>query len=378
MQYIPGITQAQVDSAPTFPKVLQLFYQWLTSQIANLKTQRPITICPLTCGDWDLMTMFPSQCKLSNIPTPHPLAKNWINIKTEFERLANIFIEKDENDLMQMMREFGLEHEGKLHSGIDDTKNMVKVVKELVKRDTLKPRHDKIYVFNESDFVLEQISKDVEMKEEEKLPDFRDVLKQNPNIKLQKYKLILILNLKVTCLKDQNINPEEIILFQCSALDLESSKIVKTFNKYVKPIHKPKLSPFCIKATKITQSMVNQAPEFRTVFSEFQIWINNLGESNWILASSGDWPIKTSFQKQLKLCYIHETPSYLKQWINIKNVFTKSTGLKIAFGTDVSDVEQMVRALGLEHVDKEDEMAMMAEIVMVLARLTSLEITSKG
>lgn len=34
----------------------------------------------VTCGDWDLKTMLPSQCALDNIPVP-AYCKTWLNIK---------------------------------------------------------------------------------------------------------------------------------------------------------------------------------------------------------------------------------------------------------------------------------------------------------
>ena len=91
----------------------------------------------VTCGDWDLNSMLPSQCHLSKIKLPDCF-KSWINIKQEFQRIAEVIINRSENDLTQMLNEFGLKHAGKLHSGKDDVRSIELVVRELCARGTLK------------------------------------------------------------------------------------------------------------------------------------------------------------------------------------------------------------------------------------------------
>lgn len=44
----------------------------------------------LTCGDWDLKTMLPSQCKYFNISYSNYF-KNWINIKKSFAQMTGHF-----------------------------------------------------------------------------------------------------------------------------------------------------------------------------------------------------------------------------------------------------------------------------------------------
>lgn len=49
----------------------------------------------------------------------------------------DIQISREENDLMQMLENLGLEHKGILHSGIDDVKNMARVIDQLARMATL-------------------------------------------------------------------------------------------------------------------------------------------------------------------------------------------------------------------------------------------------
>ena len=100
----------------------------------NLPGKRAIFV---TCGDWDLKSMLPSQCRLSGIGL-HNCFKSWINVKKEFQRITGTMISRNENDLIQMLNKFGLKHVGKLHSGKDDVRNIELVLKELCIRDTLK------------------------------------------------------------------------------------------------------------------------------------------------------------------------------------------------------------------------------------------------
>ena len=67
----------------------------------------------------------------------------------------------------------------------------------------------------------------------------------------QDFDRFLVLDLEATCIKDMRINPQEILQISALLVDAkdETLPIVASFNQVVKPVFRPKLSPFCIKLT---------------------------------------------------------------------------------------------------------------------------------
>ncbi len=53
--------------------------------------------------------------------------RSWVNVKTEFSRLVGHSLDRSRNDLEQMSEHLGLTMTGRLHSGIDDVKNIAQV-----------------------------------------------------------------------------------------------------------------------------------------------------------------------------------------------------------------------------------------------------------
>ena len=90
----------------------------------------------VTCGDWDLKTMLPKQLAL--VDAEHGLDESgklvapynrWINVKTPFQKhvlghCANV-------SMPLMLKKLKLELEGRHHSGIDDCKNILRIVRKM-------------------------------------------------------------------------------------------------------------------------------------------------------------------------------------------------------------------------------------------------------
>ncbi|KAK7790229.1 hypothetical protein R5R35_014537 [Gryllus longicercus] len=124
---LTGITQEMVDDAPEFAEVFHSFLQWGEEQhMWDLPRQTII----VTCGDWDLRIMLPNQCQQSNLTIP-VFAKQWINIKKVFAHVMNFYPKKDLTDMMRILK---LPLQGRLHSGIDDCRNIHTVMCEMIKR----------------------------------------------------------------------------------------------------------------------------------------------------------------------------------------------------------------------------------------------------
>ena len=118
-----------------FDVVLNDFNQWLHSlrMITEDYSQclRPFTF--VTCGDWDLQMMFPKQCRLLNIERQRHF-RTWINIKKSYASNFKVW----PKSLSFMLNELQIKPLGRLHSGIDDCRNVVLIMREMT---VLSDRH---------------------------------------------------------------------------------------------------------------------------------------------------------------------------------------------------------------------------------------------
>ncbi|CAK9799112.1 ERI1 exoribonuclease 3 [Anthophora quadrimaculata] len=119
---LTGILQSMVDNQPHFPEVFEKFCKWLKENNLNDKNDSAF----VTCGDWDLKFMLPSQCKLENVSLPAQFSK-WINLKSSFCDAVEYY----PRHLVDMLSYFDIPLHGKLHSGINDVQNMVNIIQKL-------------------------------------------------------------------------------------------------------------------------------------------------------------------------------------------------------------------------------------------------------
>ncbi|KAL7677138.1 hypothetical protein ACOME3_003383 [Neoechinorhynchus agilis] len=125
---LTGIVQQMVDDSDPLTVVSEEFESWMSANI--FRTKKSFIFA--TCGNWDLMTMLPSNFKLLGLPIPEYF-KTWINIKESFLNHTGTYA----HGLTQMCRFLDLKPYGRLHSGIDDCKNIVAIMKELSDRGCL-------------------------------------------------------------------------------------------------------------------------------------------------------------------------------------------------------------------------------------------------
>ncbi|MCB9592475.1 MAG: exonuclease domain-containing protein [Sandaracinaceae bacterium] len=126
---LTSIEQAQVDGAPIFADVLEAHLAWLRSH--GLPTEGELPYALVTCGDWDLQTMLPAQLAAMDPPmrwVPAPY-RRWINVKVPFRRWTP---KKVPAGMVRMLEALGIELEGRHHRGIDDSRNIAKIVRALV------------------------------------------------------------------------------------------------------------------------------------------------------------------------------------------------------------------------------------------------------
>ncbi|XP_011874969.1 PREDICTED: ERI1 exoribonuclease 3 [Vollenhovia emeryi] len=117
---LTGIMQETVDDQPHFADTFPRFCEWLKEGGYVDEAGKSSFV---TCGNWDLKIMLPSQCDLDGIALPDQF-KQWIDLKYTFCESTGYY----PKSLRDMLMRLNLPLRGRLHSGIDDVGNMVSVM----------------------------------------------------------------------------------------------------------------------------------------------------------------------------------------------------------------------------------------------------------
>ena len=119
---LTGIKQETVDKADIFPNVFNRHYKWLSSSVPNLDN-----LLFLTCGAWDLKIQLPRELNNKRLKKNEAYL-NFINIKDEFE----YFYKSKAYGMDGMLKYLKMSLDGKHHSGIDDCRNISKILIKMV------------------------------------------------------------------------------------------------------------------------------------------------------------------------------------------------------------------------------------------------------
>ncbi|PVD22660.1 hypothetical protein C0Q70_15915 [Pomacea canaliculata] len=122
---LTGIVQDMVENQPNIEETLEKFDEWMKKELLDPGARFSF----VTCGDWDLKTMLPSQCQYFKI-TPRPYFNRWINIKKGFADVTGVF----PKGLQPMLQELKIKQIGRHHSGIDDCRNIAAILKSLLEK----------------------------------------------------------------------------------------------------------------------------------------------------------------------------------------------------------------------------------------------------
>ncbi|KAK6111555.1 Exonuclease family protein [Brugia pahangi] len=126
---LTGIVQETVESQASLPEVLHAFDEWLLDlNLINTDHSMKSLFTFVTSGDWDLGVLLPSEANYRNLELPEYF-KRWINLKKAFCKCKGYFAKS----LAVMLRDLELNHLGRLHSGIDDVRNMCQITRSLGK-----------------------------------------------------------------------------------------------------------------------------------------------------------------------------------------------------------------------------------------------------
>lgn len=116
---LTSITQAQVDSAPRFPQALEQLRAFIGTHTARF----------CSWGDYD-KNQFAREATRNRVPLP--FAHGHLNLKRAFsERLG----EARPYGLGQALRRVGLRFEGTAHRGIDDARNIARLLPLILGRE---------------------------------------------------------------------------------------------------------------------------------------------------------------------------------------------------------------------------------------------------
>jgi inhibitor of KinA sporulation pathway (predicted exonuclease) len=133
---LTGITQAQVDSGVTIDEALDR-----AADFAAKYDEYPNRACFVTCGHWDLRQALRNECRAKQITIPR-LFRRWINVKVVFQEYVNTTkaSSKAKRSTQQlgmagMLDHLGIALVGHHHSGIDDARNIARIVAALLKKN---------------------------------------------------------------------------------------------------------------------------------------------------------------------------------------------------------------------------------------------------
>ncbi|ETO29553.1 exonuclease III protein [Reticulomyxa filosa] len=121
---LTGITQDTVNKGTDIETVIS---KWNTFVSEHKLTSK--NACVITCGDWDLKKMWPIQKRLLKNQTDPLLFQRWINLKLIFAK----FFQCKPKDMVGMLNFLNLKLLGRHHSGIDDVRNIARIVQFLLK-----------------------------------------------------------------------------------------------------------------------------------------------------------------------------------------------------------------------------------------------------
>jgi len=121
---LTGITQERIEGAPTLDQVLESFEEWRLEQglVHSDNFVGAEDFAFAADGPWDLRFFLHAECTRKGITKPVYYDK-WVNIKSmfaDFYRTRSCKIHK-------MLEIQNMRFEGRLHSGIDDTRNIARI-----------------------------------------------------------------------------------------------------------------------------------------------------------------------------------------------------------------------------------------------------------
>jgi 3'-5' exoribonuclease 1 len=118
---LTGITQPQIDTSPALPEVLAQFEEWRVDKGLEY-SEEGRNFAFAADGPWDLRYFLHGECSRKGIAKAAYFDK-WVNVKQLFAD----FYQTKTCKIHKMLEKQGMRFEGRLHSGIDDTRNIARI-----------------------------------------------------------------------------------------------------------------------------------------------------------------------------------------------------------------------------------------------------------
>jgi len=129
-------------------------------------------------------------------------------------------------------------------------------------------------------------------------------------------------------------------------------EVTGEYNRFIKPVVHPYLSPFCKELTTISQEDVNRARSFPIVIEEFMDWIG-VEEEEYLLCSWGSFDRKMFIRD----CELHRLESeWAEQHINLKQQYQKLNRLRRPCGLNNALKREGFEFTGTQHRGFDDAM----------------------
>jgi 3'-5' exoribonuclease 1 len=117
------------------------------------------------------------------------------------------------------------------------------------------------------------------------------------------------------------------------------------FNRFIRPVVHPTLSPFCRNLTTISQDDVNRAATFPTVIEEFMDWAR-IGEEDYVLCSWGNFDHRMLAHD----CKLHRLENdWTQHHVNLKEQYRVMKRLRNGIGLRRAVENEGILFTGLHH-----------------------------
>lgn len=155
----------------------------------------------------------------------------------------------------------------------------------------------------------------------------------------------LVIDFEATCCDHGTVPRHEMEIIEFGVVMTDAGfRIVDEFQRFVKPVRHPVLTPFCTTLTSIRQQDVDGAPTFPECVDAFRAWLCRY--SDFAFCSWGDYD-RNQLQQD---CDFHRIPNPVSApHRNVKLLFSEHQSLKKKYGLDGAIAKTGLSFSGTHH-----------------------------
>jgi inhibitor of KinA sporulation pathway (predicted exonuclease) len=163
--------------------------------------------------------------------------------------------------------------------------------------------------------------------------------------KEQPFDFFLVIDFECTCEAQDELWPHEIIEFPAVLMSAKDGTIAAEFHRYVRPLLRPKLTPFCKNLTGIQQATVDAAEPLEAVIKAFCEWLRTAVPKGALVCCATDGPTdmeRFMYQNAIRRDG-HRFPRLLFAFVDVKLTFCKFFHIRTKL-----KLHAMLKELGLK------------------------------